>query len=134
MGSMRLRPHHLLCLQGFSGHGYDPAFTANLGVLARAVAADPSEPVTLVEGLDDVCAACPHAQHGACASPEGGEASAREHDAVVLAALGLRAGDVTSFADVRRRLASTADARSALWLRCQSCRWLAVCSFPVGSR
>jgi uncharacterized protein len=131
MSSMRLRPHHLLCLQGFRGHGYDPAFTANLAVLARAAVADPGGPVTLVEGLDDVCAACPHAQHGVCVAPEGGEASVGEHDALVLAALGLRAGDVPSFADVRRRLAASTDARSAVQAPCRSCRWLSVCGRPA---
>ena len=31
---MRLRGHHLACLLGFTGHGYDPAFTARLADLA----------------------------------------------------------------------------------------------------
>ncbi|OAM73928.1 DUF1284 domain-containing protein [Devosia elaeis] len=51
--TIRLRPHHLLCLTTYMGKGYTPAFTANYDrIVARVVA---GEPVELVEGPDDIC-------------------------------------------------------------------------------
>jgi hypothetical protein len=129
---VRLRPHHFCCLQGFTGHGYDEAFTARLREIADTVAADPSAAVTVVDGPDDVCAACPHAGDGVCAAPGGGEKAVAAHDAAVLAALGLRRGDVTSFAAARARLAADPSARERLLSWCRDCPWIAVCTFASG--
>lgn len=52
--TVRLRPHHLLCLLTFVGKGYTPAFTANLAAIARRIA--DGEEVVVVAGPDDVCA------------------------------------------------------------------------------
>lgn len=52
--TVRLRAHHLLCLLTYAGHGYTPAFTANLDAVCVRLAA--GEAAELVEGPDDVCA------------------------------------------------------------------------------
>ena len=38
---MKLRPHHLLCLQKYTGRGYDGPFTAHMNELVRRLTADP---------------------------------------------------------------------------------------------
>ena len=45
---MFLRPHHLLCMQKFSGHGYSLAFTAHMTALLHDLHAHPDTPVTLI--------------------------------------------------------------------------------------
>jgi hypothetical protein len=52
--TIRLRPHHLLCLLTYAGKGYSPAFTANYDVIAGRIAR--GEDILIVEGPDDVCA------------------------------------------------------------------------------
>lgn len=52
--TVRLRPHHLLCLLAYVGKGYSPAFTVNMTAVAGRLAA--GEEVEIVEGPDDVCA------------------------------------------------------------------------------
>ena len=52
--TVRLRPHHLLCVLTYVGKGYSPAFTANLTAIAERLAA--GEAIEIVEGPDDVCA------------------------------------------------------------------------------
>ena len=129
---VRLRAHHLMCIQGFRGHGYDPAFTAHLGRIAAAVALDPSAPVTVVDGVDDVCAGCPNRAGEACAWPGGGEEDVRRHDALVMDAIGLRPGDSTSFAAVADRLRREPTALEAVLASCRACRWAGVCGFVAG--
>jgi hypothetical protein len=82
-----VRYHHLLCLPRFVGKGYGDAFCANMAsVKAQLEAAgiledgwiDPSL-VTLVEGVDDVCTACPHWLGNRCESEE----KVRAYDATV---------------------------------------------------
>lgn len=52
--TIRLRPHHLLCLLTYVGKGYSAAFTANLDRVAARLAA--GEMLELVRGPDDICA------------------------------------------------------------------------------
>lgn len=54
MSAVALRPHHLLCLLTFAGRGYNPAFTANLEVVAARVGR--GAPIVVVDGPDDICA------------------------------------------------------------------------------
>ena len=65
-----LRPHHLLCLQTFVGHGYSPEFTAHMTYVKSLLDADPHAPITLVNGPDDLCGHCPNCVDNACTSPK----------------------------------------------------------------
>lgn len=51
--TIRLRPHHLLCLLTYVGKGYSPAFTANYDAIAARMAG--REPIVIVDGPDDIC-------------------------------------------------------------------------------
>ena len=93
---VRLRPHHLLCLQNFRGSGYSPAFIKKMtevsGLLGFSSASskcsgvssekpDPGKPdsgvkkplsdlccILLTEGSDDLCECCPNCTEGQCCS------------------------------------------------------------------
>ncbi len=52
--TIRLRPHHLLCLLTYVGKGYSPAFTANYDKIAGRLRL--GEDVLVVSGPDDICA------------------------------------------------------------------------------
>ena len=65
-----LRPHHLLCLQTFVGHGYSPEFTAHMTIVQKQLTTDPLTPITLVNCPDDLCGHCPNCVDGSCTSPK----------------------------------------------------------------
>ncbi len=52
--TVRLRPHHLLCVPTYVGKGYGPAFTANMTAVAERLCA--GEDIELVAEPDDICA------------------------------------------------------------------------------
>ncbi|WP_428427834.1 DUF1284 domain-containing protein [Pararhizobium sp.] len=52
--TVRLRPHHLLCMLTFVGKGYTAAFTENYIRIAARLSA--GEDILVVEGPDDICA------------------------------------------------------------------------------
>lgn len=51
--TVRLRPHHLLCLLTYVGKGYSPAFTANYDAVAARIGNQ--EDIVIVDGPDDIC-------------------------------------------------------------------------------
>jgi hypothetical protein len=52
--TIRLRPHHLLCMLTYVGRGYSAAFTANYDAIAVRIG--DGEAVLIVTGPDDICA------------------------------------------------------------------------------
>ncbi|MCD7060470.1 DUF1284 domain-containing protein [Pelagibacterium xiamenense] len=51
--TIRLRPHHLLCILTYVGKGYSPAFTANYDRIAERIGG--GEDIEIVTGPDDIC-------------------------------------------------------------------------------
>ena len=57
---IKLRPHHLLCTQGYSGKGYDDAFVNNMNdVVSRLREKEPVK-IQLIFSTDDLCGSCPN--------------------------------------------------------------------------
>ena len=64
-----LRPHHGMCLQYFTGHGYSEGFTAHMAqVKAMLESSDPK--VRLICQPDEICSQCPNLQNGSCSTEE----------------------------------------------------------------
>ena len=54
-----LRPHHLLCTQGYSGHGYSPEFVENMDrVVDRLRNGD--DLIKITYSTDELCSKCPN--------------------------------------------------------------------------
>ena len=65
---LHLRPHHLLCLQTFTGRGYSEEFVRHMTLVKRQLTRDPRTAIELVSGVDDLCAHCPNNADGQCTS------------------------------------------------------------------
>ncbi len=117
---VRLRAHHLICLFGWRGEGYSREFTDNFNAVVSRLS--DSALVELVDGADDICAACPKLAPGDCGAGDPGLADPAAIDARVLDCLGLDVGGVYSFGSlveaVRTRIAP-----QALSAICRGCAW-----------
>lgn len=60
-----LRGHHLLCLQGFQGYGYDRNFIENMERINR-VRKTENITVKLINSPDDICSSCPNLKNNLC--------------------------------------------------------------------
>jgi hypothetical protein len=61
---IKLRAHHLLCLQGYQGYGYDENFKINLENVLKHLKTNPN--VIVVEAADNLCNHCPKLKNGKC--------------------------------------------------------------------
>ena len=60
-----LRGHHLLCLKGFQGYGYNKSFTENMNKINELRKSE-NTTVTLTDSPDDICTACPNLKNNIC--------------------------------------------------------------------
>ncbi len=120
---MNLRPHHALCIQKFTGHGYDDRFTEHMTQVCRTLRDFPETEVTVASGCDDLCSACPNNREGSCSTLQKVETM----DAATLRALSLRPGDTvpwqTMASAARAKIFSTDEFTHI----CGSCEWYGLC-------
>jgi len=125
--TIRLRPHHLLCILTYAGDGYSCAFTANLDAIVARISA--GEDVLIVGGPDDICAPLLHAEDAHCLRD-----SVRDRDILAARDLGKLLGfDLSerqrltlTDSDLHRMRAAfaTGETREA----CAGCEWHGLCT------
>lgn len=57
---IKLRPHHLLCTQGYSGKGYNQEFVENMNEIVKRLRTGEATEITVVFSTDSLCAHCPN--------------------------------------------------------------------------
>ena len=62
---IKLRGHHLLCLQGFQGYGYSEDFVSNMTRINELRKSDECN-ISLTNEPDDICSACPNLKNNLC--------------------------------------------------------------------
>jgi hypothetical protein len=124
--TVRLRPHHLLCMLTYVGKGYSPSFVARFDEIAARLGA--GEEILVVAGPDDVCAPLLADEHAHCHRPGVTERDERAAEAVA-ALLGSTAGPGARFMlegpmlDRMRAAFHAGTSRAA----CQDCQWAGLC-------
>lgn len=117
-----MRGHHLVCLHFFGGEGYSEGFVENL---LRTLVNIKQRGVAVVEGADDICAACPYLDEKVCAFNREAEAEVAGMDRLALELLEVSPGESTGWKAVRTGLPAV----FGRWYQenCRACRWLGAC-------
>ena len=131
--TVRLRPHHLLCMLTFIGKGYTAAFTENYIRIAARLSA--GEDIEVVEGPDDVCAPMLSEPGMHCLNEESVPHRDLKASEAVEALLGISARPGASIqlsADRLLRMRA-AFAEGSIRDACQRCEWSPLCTSIAGS-
>ena len=117
---MRFRPHHFLCTLGFQGKGYSPEFVQNFSAIKTQLE-HPLGNATIIEvidGLDQICEACPLNKGNSCRTQEKITALDDNHKTV----LQLRIGEKITWGEAKNRIRKfvTLDTFDQM---CASCNW-----------
>ena len=62
---IKLRGHHLLCLQGFQGYGYSEDFVSNMTRINELRKSNECI-ISLTNEPDDICFSCPNLKNNLC--------------------------------------------------------------------
>ena len=121
-----IRGHHLICLHFFHGKGYSPEFVVNL---MHTLDALEDHVGVVVEGLDDICSACPvGTDESQCVvlTDENHGMNIRELDQFALDLLEMSPGDEVEFNAIRAQIPRII----ARWRAkaCTDCEWGATCT------
>ena len=121
---LSLRAHHLLCLHGFRGLGYDERFVRNMTAIHDLLRTRAVTEIVVTDEPDDICAACPHMAQGCCERdyPES-KVGAKELDRRVLRLLEIEPGRAFG-PDELLSLVRARISPDDLAVVCEGCEWL----------
>ena len=63
---MKIRAHHLLCMQGFQGYGYTKEFRQNMSEIIENLKSNREQIIEITDELDEICKCCPHKKNKIC--------------------------------------------------------------------
>ena len=121
MSSYRIRAHHGMCLYFFRGRGYSGEFVENMGKMKALLEENPQ--IRLMDGYDDICAACPNKLTETCAE------KASRYDREVLRRCGLSAGDTMPYLDFSEKVVEAILRPGVREEICGDCQWSSLCNW-----
>lgn len=130
-GPIRLRGHHLLCIQGFQGYGYNRVFIDNISRIISEVEKDPSIEIEVKTACDDICLQCPHRLDDICKKEPGADEKIQAMDKKVLEITGLEKGNRYNITEILDTINSSFSNRSDAGPVCGDCEWKKECLWYV---
>lgn len=120
--TVKLRGHHLICLNFFSGEGYSLEFVENLKEVTKKV--EDTE-VEICQGPDDVCKKCPYLKEESCYYDEDADEEIKAMDDKALSLLNLLPGSRIRWYQISKRLPEI----FGQWYEsfCKDCDWRLAC-------
>ncbi|WP_407375634.1 DUF1284 domain-containing protein [Methanobrevibacter sp.] len=120
-----LRGHHLLCLKGFQGYGYDDAFVENM-IEVNALRKSEGTVITLTDFPDDICKACPNLENNICGNPAQNERIVSMDNEVLKK---LDPGKEYDASDLFEKIDSIFNSKESVTKICFNCMWHEKCLF-----
>ncbi len=124
---LRVRAHHILCMQGFQGLGYSKEFTRNMTQITEKIRNNPSFFIKIVIGADSICKHCPHLSNGVCEMEMDSLKFISSMDVLVLENLNMEAGSVISSAQLKTLTGSLSP--KIVKEICGDCSWRKDCLY-----
>ena len=122
---LTLRGHHLLCLKGFQGYGYDDKFTKNMTEV-NLKRKEKDTAVLLTNTPDDICKACPNLKNNICENKKQNERIIKMDNAVLEK---LDKKDEYSSNDLFKLIDEIFSSESSVSEICFQCKWQEKCLF-----
>lgn len=122
---MKIRGHHLLCLQGFRGLGYSNDFIQKMKKIKRILENRQHTKIKIVNQTDTICKACPHQSFNRCEFSAQSNNNIIKMDNMVLELLGIKPNTELSYLEVLKLL-SIKIKKEDLFEICSNCQWLSL--------
>lgn len=89
---LKIRAHHLLCIQGYQGYGYSDKFQANLERIIQLINTAADLEIQVVAENDVICSYCPYTGQTGCQKDKDSAQNIQTMDLKILGRLGLKEG------------------------------------------
>jgi len=96
---MKIRVHHLLCIQGFQGYGYSKNFINNMANVIQKIKENSDLKMKLITGCDIICSHCPYNKKGKCSKNKNSEKKLKKFEKDILMKIGVEENEKIKVSD-----------------------------------
>ncbi len=125
---IRIRAHHLLCMQGFQGYGYNKDFERHMGMIITLLNSNPSTEIQIVTKTDEICSHCPYKCKSSCNRDQNSHFGIEKLDNFVIKKALLKENHVYQIVEALRLVSNNIDQDSLMEI-CDQCGWKNKCLF-----
>ncbi len=122
---IKIRAHHLLCMQGYQGYGYSREFERNLKEVIEYLDSHPYSRLEITAEADVICDKCPYLKDGKCIKSLNSN-SITYLDLKVLSKIGIELGKIESTGNIFKLVNESLNS-SDLKEICGKCSWKEKC-------
>ncbi len=130
---MKIRAHHLLCMQGFQGYGYSADFTRNMAETIKNLNSNPQQKIEITVKCDIICSCCPHNKKEKCKSKII-DWNIKRRDRKVLKKIGLDEGASVTACEIFSLVNNQFKTYNDIEEVCGTCRWKEECLWFIQSK
>ncbi len=123
----KVRAHHLLCMQGFQGYGYNDNFVSYLKNVIERFKANPNMIIQVVDYCDVICSGCPHQVEHMCNESTDSEYQIKTMNLNVLKYTGIQSNSIGTIQEMQNRINNTFKNQKQLVDVCGDCQWSEKC-------
>lgn len=124
---LKIRAHHLLCLQGYQGYGYSESFKANLEKIIKLIHTTSDLVIEVVTENDLICEHCPYTDKTGCQKDENSSLKIKSMDLKVLEKLGLQEGVMDKSQNLINLINTKLKTYFDIEEICGNCQWKEKC-------
>ena len=124
---IRIRAHHLLCMQGFQGYGYSKDFAVHMLKVVDYIMDNPSCELDIIMECDEICSHCPHKAKKICFKNPHAYENIKKMDVTVLEKLGILEGSKIESQKILEHVNKIFKTREDALEVCGDCLWLSKC-------
>ena len=119
---IHLRPHHLLCMLGFRGYGYNERFISNMSQIVHHLQKNPDSLISISIKCDDICIACPHNKNAICSEKPNANENVQRLDKNVKDILQIPLKVPISIREAQNHISEYLTIKT-MSILCQNCDW-----------
>ncbi len=128
---MKIRAHHLLCMQGFQGYGYSKDFSKNMAEIIEIIKNFPKNKIEIIAETDAICTCCPYNINEKCHESKESNERISAMDVKVLKKLGILSGSIFEVDEIfhitNKKLKTYSDVEDI----CGDCKWSEKCLWLI---
>lgn len=126
--TVKLRGHHLFCIQGFQNKGYNKSFIENMSSLITFLNETPNVQIEITDSADDICSFCPNLTSESMCKNYDTNLSIKRRDESSLYLLELKIEETYSYLSILTKMFDVLDFDKVDTV-CNDCEWQSVCLF-----
>jgi hypothetical protein len=123
---MKIRAHHLLCIQGFQGYGYTEDFSNNMAEIIKKLDSNPKQIIEIIAECDIICSCCPYNKKEKCKNLIFNW-TIKRMDKKVLKKIGLDVGTQASAENILSLVNKKFKTNHDIQEICRNCSWKEKC-------